>query len=218
MVARESGTISGVLPISVTGQTGREAKVIYWVNEAWNQIQNDKDTWRWMRGEFDGAISASSQRYTGAGSFSLTRWAGWITDNDTMTIYPTADGVAYETPIGPIPFANYRAMYERGTRTAGAPVVYSVSDANELCFQLPDTAYTVRGMYRKTPQDLTANADIPEMPVRFHNLIAWDALILLAGADESISHMQIFQQRATRLRGDLMRDQLPQISIGGPLA
>jgi hypothetical protein len=217
MVARESGTVSGTLPTAVTGQTGREGKIVYWTQEAWRRIQNSRRGWRWMRAEFEKPIGASSQRYTAA-AFSLDRLADWITEPDTLTVYDTAIGVADEQSIPFIPFDEYRARYERGTRIAGRPVHFSVSDAGELCFPKMDTDYTVRGLYRKTPQSLAANTDIPEMPLRFHDLIAWDALQLLAEHDEADFHVIINRTRKSELMADLMRDQLPRVATAGTLA
>ena len=212
-------TISGTLPVAVTGQTGAEAKVVYWVQEAWRRLQRSRSSWLWMQGEFTGSIGASTQRYTGAGSFSLTRWAKWVTVPDTLTVYLTATGVSDEGAIGFIPFNNYRAMHERGTRTAGRPNSYSISPAGELCFPYCDAAYTVSGLYRKSVQNLAANGDIPEMPVDFHDLIAWNALELLAEHDEGEFHVLINRGRQAAARSDLMRDQLPEVAIGaGPLA
>jgi len=217
MVARESGIISGVLPISVTGQTGREGKVVYWVQEAWRRLQTSRSGWLWMQGEFSGSVGPSTQRYTGA-SFGLTRWAKWITAPDSMTIYLTSTGVSDENPIGFIPFSTYRAVYERGTRVATRPNAYSVSPAGELCVPYCDATYTLRGEYRKSAQSLAANGDIPEMPVDFHDIIAWSALELMAEHDEGEFHVLINRGRKAEQMAALLRDQLPEIGLGGPLA
>lgn len=217
MVARESGTISGVLPVSVTGQTGREAKVVAWTQEAWSRLQTARSAWQWMQGEFEGEIDTSAQRYTGA-SFGLDRWAKWVTLGNTMTIYQTALGVSDETPIGVIPFRDYRAIYERGARVPGRPICFSVSPTGELCFPLSDTAYTVRGEYRKSAQELVEGTDIPELPGDYHDLIAWNALELLAEHDEGEFQVVVNRGRQASLMSSLCRDQLPEVTIGGALA
>ncbi|WP_022727223.1 phage adaptor protein [Fodinicurvata sediminis] len=218
MVARESGTVSGNLPSSVTNQTGRLAKIVHWTADAWRQIQNSRASWRWMRGEFEGTTTAGTARYTGA-SFNLNRWADWITDADSMTLYRQSDGVSDEGPILYLPWQDYRRAYDRGAQTNNRPIHYTISPSGELCFgPKPDDAYVVRGEYRKSPQKLESDGDIPEMPERFHEAIAWYGLMLLAEHDEGQLHISVAMRRYRMLMDDLMRDQLPEVSITGALA
>lgn len=213
MLARESGTVSGTLPSSVTGQTGRLAKIVYWTNDAWRQIQNRRNAWRWMRGEFSGNTTAGAPRYT-ASSFSLTRWAEWITEEDTLTLYKQSEGVADEGPLLLMPWKQYRSTYERGAQEQNRPRYYTISPAGELCLgPKPDDTYVVRGEYRKSPQALAVNGDIPEMPVRFHDVIAWYGLLLLAEHDEAELHIAVALRRFRELMSDLERDQLDPIHI-----
>lgn len=218
MTARESGTVSGPLPISVEGQDGRLAKFVHWTRTAWTHIQNDRATWLWMQDDFEGTTTAGSARYTGA-SFSLPRLAEWIVDG--VTIYRESDGRADEGDIAFIGWPEYRRLYDRGEPQQNRPVHFSISPVGEMCFgPVPDDTYVVRGGYRKTPQILMANGDIPEMPARFHDLIAWNALLLMAEHDEASLHIAVALRRSQQLDDDLRRDQLPMITSrgGGPLA
>lgn len=222
MIARESGTVSGTLPSSVVTQTGRLGKIVHWVDTAWRQIQNRRNAWLWMRGEFgspDAVTSAGTARYTAA-SWNLTRWAEWITTADTVTIYKQSEGVSDEVPMLFMPWALYRRTYDRGDQQQDRPVHYSVSPAGEFCLgPKPDDIYVVRGEYRKSPQTLSANGDIPELPVRFHEVIAWYAFLLLAEHDEGNLHIAVALRRYRELMGDLERDQLEAVHISaGALA
>ena len=221
MVAAESGTIPGVQPVTVTGLSGRLAKVAHWVNRSWVQIQNSRAHWFWMQAEFDGDTIQGVPRYTAA-SWSVPRWAEWLTTDNTVTLYPLAEGPSQEAPIKFMPWRDYRAVYDRGVHDQAQPINFSISPAGEFCLgATPDAAYVVRGTYRKTPQTLVDAGDVPEMPARFHDLIAWDALILLAEHDEAQMAMAVNTRRADALRRDLMRDQLPAVVAhggAGPLA
>lgn len=218
MVARESGTVSGTLPSSVAGQTGRLSKIVFWTNDAWRQIQNRRNAWRWMRAEFgapDAVTVAGTKRYTSA-SFNLTRWAEWITEEDTVSSYLQSTGVADEQPLLFMPWSLWKRTYDRGEQQQDRPIHYTISPAGEFCIgPTPDDTYVIRGEYRKSPQSLTANDDVPELPARFHDIIAWYALLLLAEHDEG---GQLPLARAGRnyntLMDDLERDQLPQLVIG----
>lgn len=224
MTARESGTVSGTLPAAVTGQTGRLEKIVYWTAEAWRLIQLLHDDWRWMRKEFEGTVTQGAARYT-AGSFSITDFAGWVTDFDAyqpLSIYKTSTGVADEGPIRLIDWEAWRTAFGRGSQTQNRPDRYAISPADELCLgPVPDAAYTVRGEYRATAQNLAANADVPLLPERFHEIIAWRAVMLLDEHDEAIEAIRLGRARnafGTMLTA-LRRTQLPTPRLGGrPLA
>jgi hypothetical protein len=219
MAARESGTISGTAPAAVTGQSGRLLKFVSWTAQGWTDIQNARSSWRWMRAEFESPLTAGAPRYTAA-SFSLARWAEWIGEPDTLTLYRQSEGVADEAALGWVDWPRYRATYERGAQTANRPVDAAISPAGELCFgPRPDATYIVRGEYRKSPQTLTAGSDTPEMPARFHALIAWKALLLMAEHDEAPLHIGMAIRRHRELMSDLERDQMPRIHVSAePLA
>lgn len=217
-VARESGTVSGVLPSTVISQQGRLAKIVHWTRTAWVEIQNQRADWLFLKDEFEGATTAGTARYTGA-SFDLDRWAAWDRTEDTLTAYRESDGPAEEGPLLFLPWNLYRRMYGRGVQQQNKPVHFSISNRGELCLgPIPDDSYVIRGLYRKSPQILEANEDVPDMPARFHDLIAWYALLLLAEHDEAQMHIAVFLRRYRSLLGELERDQLERVEIGEALA
>lgn len=189
LTARDSGTISGVAPTTVIDQTGRLAKIVGYVVEAWGLIQNLNDEWFWMQREFSKTITSASARYS-ATDLSITDLSQWflpdVKGRNRLTIYADSIGVADEHEINYIEFEDYLRRYERGVQTASPPVCYAIAPDGKLCFgPIPDANYTVKGRYRKLNQILTENADIPECPVRFHNIIKHRALLLLAEHDEA---------------------------------
>jgi len=219
-VAADSGTISGESqPSTVVGQTGRLGKIVRWTNEAWRSIQNAHGEWRWMRSDFSGPTVSGTRSYAGS-DWSLTRHAEWVHDHtgneNRFSIYLTATGVSDE---GPLAFRDYDWFYAncmRGTQTNGRPVYFSVTPDNKLALHpIPDAVYTVRGPYRKTPQDLTANSDEPEMPARFHDLIRDVALMALGTYDEAIQQIPLWRMQKIERFNHLERDQLPRVNIPG---
>lgn len=223
-LASESGTVNGTFPTAVAGQTGRLEKIVRWVNDAWRDIQNAHATWRWMQGEWSGSTVAGQQRYAPVTDFSLTRFGEWDSrrdgTEDRFTIYDPAIGVADE---GPLIFLEWDRFYTRcviGSHAQDRPVYFSIAPDNKLALgPVPDKVYTVRGPYRKSPQDLTADADTPELPARFHTLIATAALEYLGTNDEAAFQLQLWQLRRIRGFSDLERDQLPMLRLNtGPLA
>jgi len=220
-VAGDSGTIAGVLPTAVNSQTGRLRRVVNFTIEAWGQIQNSRNSWAWMRKEFSGkAISSGTPKYTGGGSFSISDFARWVTEEGSLTMYLTATGVADEGELVFISWSDWRRLYGRGLQTNNRPTNVAITPANELAFgAIPDDSYTVGGEYYQTTQILSANGDIPNLPTRFHDIIAHKARVLLGEFDESSNAIATAQRQYNDMLGDLERDQLPTMSIGSePLA
>lgn len=223
-VARESGTISGVSPSAVTNQVGRLLKVVNWVNDAWLWVQNEHTSWRWMRKEFTQDLSISTGRYTPA-AMNITDFSHWITDDLCrgylpVSLYLTATGVSDEGAIRQIDYGLWRHRFGRGSQDNQRPVSYAISPLNEFCpGPIPDAVYTVNGEYHKTAQTLSANTDTPELPTRFHDVIVWRALELLAEHDEAPLAIAASRLKRIALMGALERDQLEQVEIAcGPLA
>jgi hypothetical protein len=214
-VSRESGTVSSV-PSTVVSQTGRVLKVVNWVNDAWAEIQNDRANWRWMRKEFSNALSENTFKYTPA-SFNLTDFSRWVEDDSSVTIYDATIGVSDEGILRPLTWEEWRIKYGRGTQNANKPTEYCITEANELAVgPKPDaatTGYTVRGEYYTGNQDLALDATVPNMPVRFHDCIAWLALLKLYGADEAQDQYARIEPRYSVMRMALERDQLPRLTI-----
>lgn len=222
-VARESGTVSGVLPTAVTSQTGRLLKVVTWTAAAWTMIQNLENGWRWMRSEFPATAvtGASDARYT-ASDWSITDLAEWIVDDDTeVTIYKQSTGVSDEGKIDYIDFNTWRRMYDKGTQTNNRPTHWSISPDNEFCLgPIPDAIYVLNGLYREVPQVLAANNDTPNCPARFHDIILWKGVQLLGEHDEATPQAIITANaKYNEFLFGLRRDQLPRITVGSsPIA
>ncbi|GAA4108863.1 hypothetical protein ACFFTN_01455 [Aminobacter aganoensis] len=228
-VASESGTVSGVKPTTVVGQVDRLAKIVRWVDDAWRQIQNAHSTWLWMQAEFYGPTVASQQRYAYsafndlATASTITRFADWIySSNDVdsgITIYDPSIGVADE---GALIFRDWEWFYRtqlRGTQSEGKPSMFAIAPDSKIVLSwTPDKVYTIRGRYRKDTQVLAADADIPELPTRFHDVIVDIALMLLGTHDEAPTQIPLWRMRQSEKFSNLERDQLPRMSLGDTLA
>lgn len=221
-VARESGTFSGTVPTTVAGQTGRLAKVVEWTAEAWVQIQEMNRQWRFMRAETTGGLTAGTGRYTPS-SFSIdTDFSEWITDDPVLlyrpwSLYLTATGVSDEGPIVEIPYDVWFNRYGRGSQDNNRPVEYAISPSNEACFgPIPNDAYTVRFPYRRAPQVLAADGDVPICPAHHHRIIIWWALELLGQHDEAQVPIASAVVNKRRYLTALQREQLPRPFIAAP--
>ncbi len=223
-VARESGTISGTNPAAVTGQTGRLLKVVEWTAQAWVDIQNLHADWRWLQKTFSGDTTSGAAQYTSA-SWSISRLRDWARDDfetgyQPHTIYLTATGVSDEAALREISWHQWRTRYGRGAQTNNKPSEYAISPAGEFSLgPIPDDAYTVQGEYRQAATTLSEGGDSPNMPLEFHDIIVWRALMLLADFDEAVGQKVTAEGKYMTMMEALRRDQLPIVSLGGgPLA
>lgn len=224
--ARESGTFSSDTPISTAqSQTGRQLRLVNWVNSAYELIQTARSDWQWLRAEFSGQTVATQRRYTPAEMGISTRFAEWFlrykTAPNSFTSYLTADGQSDERFIDYMPWDEFYNTFLVGNsaETTGFPVAISIDPNDKLViYPLPDAVYTIKGHYQKGPQVLSADADVPEMPSRFHKVITYRALILLAEFDEDTVHLPMWDFEYTKIMSQLMKAERERITKGGPLA
>lgn len=187
-LARESGTLSNFdsQPASVTGQTGRNQKVVQWIVQAWANIQAQHRTWRFRQQEFTGTLLASTGEYTAA-SLAISNFGFWPngeSEHDAFTVYGS-DGVSDETALHYMTWDAFKRRFRRGSQTDGRPQYWSISPAQELCVgPKPDGSYTITGSYIRSVQRLAANAEVPICPEDYHDGIVSYALEYLAEHDE----------------------------------
>lgn len=191
-VARESGTFQRTAPLSTANQSGRELKVINWTRSAWLQIQNDRPDWHFLIREFQGSVPADTARI-GPGALGIVDFAGWMPPAYPLHSWPASGGMALR--LSPLNFIDWRTRFAIGEQRPGPPQFYALSTDNELCLgPVPDQAYTVSGFYRRRPQVLVNDDDVPIVPERFHDVIVWKALLMLDKHDEAVNHVRL--QRA----------------------
>jgi hypothetical protein len=163
--ARDSHSFSSGLPTAVTGQTGRLAKLVAWVNDAWRLIQSTDEDWLWLQSTFSGPTIASQREYTGANMNVTSRFANFkrprrdpYFGEDRYSIYDPAIGVADQGTLSFVPYDTFYAVYMRGTQTPGKPTHFTLMPNGNLAVHpLPDKAYTIQGPYVKDVQELTAD-------------------------------------------------------------
>lgn len=83
---------------AVTSQTGEYARLVNWYNSAWEDIQNMREDWEWMRTTATFPTVAGQPTYTTA-QIGLTDFGNWANDtfrnyaNPTVTITIASPGV-----------------------------------------------------------------------------------------------------------------------------
>lgn len=208
MLERESGTIQqGSRLTTVVGARGRQEKMVGWIIEAWRMIQTARTDWPFMMGEFEGTIPAGAARVTPA-ALGLADFAGWPPVEwgcNTFSLYDPALGRASEQPLQTLPWQVFKARWDRGIHDRLRPCEVSFDQQQRICFgPTPDVSYAVRGEYRRAAQILSADTDIPILPVDYHPIIVWRAMMLLGDHDEAPAVVQTGSAKYQRGLRDLV--------------
>lgn len=217
-LATRSGAI-GAPPSAVTGQTGRQAKCVDWIVQAWELVQGYHADWGFLHGEWSGSLIDGSASYS-ADSFNITRFGKWKGDSDNgryvrkpTTLYDPTIGVSDEGALTEISYEAWRERYDRGTQTPNKPAHYCIAPDQTIRFgPVPNATYSVRGEYVKSPQTLAANADEPDMPAAYHDIIVDRAIMLMAEHDEAPGGLAAAIRSHTEKLYAMRRDLLPQIT------
>jgi hypothetical protein len=220
-VAEDSGTVAGVPNFTtVTGATGRVKQVVGWTRDAYIDIQNERNDWRWMRTSFEKALTIDQIAYDALTDWSLDNVSEWLPDLPAegwrnLSIYESGFEER-ESDIAQIEYNLFRQRYQRGAHDANQPVEWSISPTNQLLFgPKPDKAYVVRGEYRTTPETLVADDDIPSMPAQYHRVIVQEAMRLMSRSDEAFQVLAVQAEQYVRLRSGLVNTQTGQVKFGG---
>lgn len=196
--------IQGIGPSSVDTNT-YEAQIVSAVEDSWLDIQNYRPNWKWMRESEDFLVSQGVTDYTPTDVFGPNdRLRYWLKD----TFYITVD--SNKSILRHVDYDNYVRRHNNDTVEK---VFYEFTirpQDNALIFPLPDQFYTIDCDYQKTPQEFTADADIPEMPPYFHKAIIYGAVSTYAASIEFYSVSDKFEAKRVEILGGLMREQNPR--------
>jgi hypothetical protein len=217
----DSGLVSSQqLPTTVVGLVGRKLKIMNAVVDAWDSIQTGRSDWAWMRDVYTHALIIGQGSYTPAQLGIAMRFRSFIPDKpdfQPVTLYDPAIGQADETALCQISRFDWRTMYDRGVQTNTRPVHYAIDNGKLLVGPLPDKTYTLRGSYMKAAQVLTVDADVPELPVDYHPLIKWRAIMTVHGLDGAFADRTVAQAEYSRMYRLLANEQTDPVVVGGTL-
>ena len=203
---RESGR-STAAPTTVVNANERHARLFDWVADAWRNLQIERE-WRWMRTTLDVALTVGQQTYTGAG-LGADRFRRWRMDDDTYNPWLYVDGSPNTLwPLQYTQLDEFRELYVYRTWGATTPVAWTFDEANQLIVgPQPALAYKLRMEFWKSPTELAADVDAPDMPEEFHLLLMWRALQEVAKFDAAPEVLARAEKNHAGLMHRLLLDQ-----------
>lgn len=218
---REKCGISGIGPLSVSGQTGEMLRIVNWVNEAWEDIQNWNENWAWMRQDFI-FQTVAGQRIFQADLISpdFSRW-----HEDSLRCYKTAYGTENEQYLAFMRYPDFRNSYMFGSMnaSAGRPMVFSERPRDKalLLGPLPDDAFTVYGEYQTKAIRMLNNLDKPgngAFPEQFHMIIVHRAVMKYSEFEGAGPLYGAAQSNFRQVMRGLEKSQLGEVELGSALA
>lgn len=214
--ARSESGVSGAELTTLADVSGESLRFKNWVIRAWEEIQELHPDWRWMRASYSFATTANQCSYTSAQAGISSRFGYW--DRTYCTVYLTASGTADQIELDWMDYEAFRAAYLTGPQTSSRPQHFSIGDANELLLgPAPSSAlYTVAGKYFKSPQTLSANADVPELPEQ-QRIIAYRAMLKYGYYEAASEVLARAKGDYRRILSSLEQKYLPAIRLGCPL-
>ncbi len=224
--------IAGTGPTSVENQTGELLNLVEWIDQAWIDIQLRRNgNWRWMRRPYTINTVANDDEYA-FGDFTdvltttaIDRFHRWrlVDSEDPPKIFLTSAGVGTERWTIWTQWDWFKHLYRIGTQNAGAPVFISSDPQDNIVIgPKPNAIYTMTGDYWRSPQVLstasTPDTALPEMPVQFHKLIVWEAMLHYGYQQAAPEVLARAERMSRRMYRQLENNQFPKFKVGIPIA
>ena len=196
------------VPGTVTGLQGMSLKLVNWINQAWTEIQGEREDWLFMWKQSDPLVLVAGTR-----TYSLPIDARELVLNSVYINDGATNSYArYMT------YADFSSNYRFATQE-GRPSVYTKRPDGQIEFYpIPDQAYNYAFDYFKKPVTLSETTDVPAIDDYYHMAIVYKALIHY-GDFELDGDLITRATRAYNTYSTQMYNKyLPNVTFGEPLA
>jgi hypothetical protein len=215
---RQEVLASGTGPATVVSQTGELKRIVDWIAEADEEIQQEHDEWKFMVGDFTLNTVADDGSYAASDCVTpITDLRNWKLE--TFKIYLLASGVADEVRLCWMDYQLWYETYNTGSQTSGRPKHFTIG--NDMSIKLgpkPSAVYRVSGEYQKSVDTMTANEDVPVYPSEFHNLPLYLGMMKYGRSTGAAEVFQDGERLYNKMLRRMERSQLPRVRTAGALA
>lgn len=216
---KEKAGIAGATLTTTIGQTGEIGHVVHWIEEAYEHIQNEFQTWSFLRNDFSfNTVAGTSEYSTATIASDAAEW-----QVDTFRLYLAATGVSDEQWISYVNWRDFRNSYMLGTQrtSQGKPtrhtvIRYDPQDGIRL-YPVPDDIYTVVGEYYQVPDTMDLDTDSPIF-TKFHMAIVWKGLELYGSYNEEPNRESKGFEQYNKMLAQMCQNYLEKVHFGNPLA
>jgi hypothetical protein len=178
---------------STESLTGYQALLVQFVDQAYQQIQVYRKNWNFMRESALIPLSTILKTYTNADIALVEKI---IYNKTELTRVDYADWILRD-------------------HTSGPPAEYTISDLNgSIIFNTLDATYiTSRVYYWSVPDIMTVNADIPILPVKYHELIIYKSLMGLGTYLGNYDLINEYSELYDIGMGQMLRTECPEMKL-----
>jgi hypothetical protein len=218
---RESGIAGSTGPTAVTGQVGRNAQFVEWARTAYEDVQMERNDWRFMWGQAEYSLAPSTQFYDPVVDWGITAGVSdWARNG--VYVYDTAQGVAMRQFITFLPWADFQ--YLPAANTPGWPNVWTIKPDGDIGYYpvppvLPATLKAVH-QRRVKPSGFSATdgTDVPILPVEYHMILVWATVIQYAQFNKDWSLEDSAREKYKKIYDNMIDTETPDVETPGALA
>ena len=166
---REKAGIAGSGPLTTVSQIGESGRVVNYVREAYEELQN-KHLWSFLRRSFEFNTTVAEGHYLKS---IVANTSSWKTNS-----FRCYKNVADEQFIDFLEWDEFRDLYLRGLQRTqpGRPIKFTVEPDFSLRFwPIPDDVYVINGEQYRMNHEFASDTDVPLFD-KFHWLIIYSAL------------------------------------------
>ena len=213
---RSGETDHGAAPTTITDLKGIEGRFLSWIQDAWFEIQEERQDYDFMRKLATFDLSADKQDYSLV-ELNITDLDRW--EFTGARYYPTGEPSKKRPLFSEINYQDLmQARYDFGVPLSGGPPVSVMTKDgtfNDLfIYPNPDQAYTVEIPYFRAPVLLTAAGEEPHLqPENLQRIIIWRALLFYAYYDGAPEIADQAQEEYARLSSIIDSRYKPQMTI-----
>lgn len=196
--------IDGETVVSVDNQTGMNARVVSWVNRAYQDIQRHRNDWK-FRQEL-AAVNVV------AGQWQVSNLRDSLEHINPNSINLTENGI-----IKRMQYVDYDIFYDRyqsRIRTTGTPSTITLSPNWDIYINpIPTSDVTLNFWYTKTIDVLVENTDEPIIRKAHQDVILWKAVKYYAEEEEAAGVFQTAEMNYKTALNRMELDLRPPTSI-----
>lgn len=215
---REMG-LTGSGPVSSLNQSGRNADVVNWVRDAYEEIQSSRPDWNfhWAKGTF--SLTAGNDLYDPITNFGIsTGVREFARAMSASYSYPTASGVNARLYMRFMPWEEFRGYLIPQANGNQANLFSMRPDGKIQYYPMPVVAQTVVHEYAINNGVLNADESFPILPAWAHMAITWKAAMIGCGRTKDWSRLDTAEEQFEKIYQRMLRECTPEIQLGAPLA
>lgn len=188
-IAQLINTLAGTQGVidSTENSTGYQTVLISLMDTGYAEIQNFREQWKFMKRHIQVPVNTTTYEIA----------------------FPTVkliEKLIYDqVELKEIAYSNWILT----DHTTGPPAEWSWNDTGDiLLVNPPDTSYIIDLYYWQNPDVMTLNADIPVLPLSYHNLLVYKTLIGLGSYLGNFDLINEYTFQYESMMGQMMRTEL----------